>query len=162
MGYTNEILLPNAKFHLYNCHSLTVSLVPREGSRRHSTSGLPSRMTRSRVRREAEPAPPPQQPQYSYQHETGGSSWHNTSTEERARQAPSHRFTSSRSSGALSLARRIASSLGFGAISQQLGELRVQSDSIQDTLHQHIETSQAWQRHIGERLHDMEQRQLQH
>ena len=30
MGYTNEILLPNAEFHLYNCHSLTIPLVPRE------------------------------------------------------------------------------------------------------------------------------------
>ena len=77
-------------------------------------------------------------------------------------QAPSHRSTSSSSSGAPSLARRIASSRGFGVIIQQLGELRVQSDNIQDTLHQHIETSQAWQCHTGERLHDMEQRQLQH
>ena len=27
MGYTNEIPLPNAEFHLYNCHSLTIPLV---------------------------------------------------------------------------------------------------------------------------------------
>ena len=27
MGYTNEISLPNAEFHLYNCHSLTIPLV---------------------------------------------------------------------------------------------------------------------------------------
>jgi len=33
MGYTNEILLPNAEFHLYNCHSLTIPLVTREGGR---------------------------------------------------------------------------------------------------------------------------------
>ena len=27
MGYTNEISLPNAEFHLYNCRSLTIPLV---------------------------------------------------------------------------------------------------------------------------------------
>jgi len=27
LGYTNEILLPNAEFHLYICHSLTIPLV---------------------------------------------------------------------------------------------------------------------------------------
>ena len=52
LGYTNEIPLPNAEFHLYNCHSLTNTLVPREGGRRHRSSGLPGRMTRSRTRRE--------------------------------------------------------------------------------------------------------------
>ena len=41
IGYTNEISLPNADFHLYNCHSLTIPLVQREGGRRHSASGLP-------------------------------------------------------------------------------------------------------------------------
>ena len=73
LDYTNEILLPNAKFHLYNCHSLTIPLVPREGGRRHSTSYLPGKMTRSRTRKKAKPTPPPQQPQSSYQHEAGGS-----------------------------------------------------------------------------------------
>ena len=82
LGFTNEIPLPNAEFHLYNCHSLTIPLVPREGGRRHRSSGLPGRMTRSRTRREAEPTPPPQQPHHSYQHEAGGSSWHSASTEE--------------------------------------------------------------------------------
>ena len=33
LGFTNEIPLPNAEFHLYNCHSLTIPLVPREGGR---------------------------------------------------------------------------------------------------------------------------------
>ena len=66
LGYTNEMPLPNAEFHLYNCHSLTIPLVPREGDRRHRSSGLPGRMTRSRTRREAEPTPPPQQPHHSY------------------------------------------------------------------------------------------------
>jgi hypothetical protein len=161
MGYTNEIPLPNAEFHLYNCCSLTIPLVPREGGRRHRSFGLPGRMTRSRARREAEPIPPPQQPQHSHQHEASGSSWHSASTEEWAWQAPSRRCTSSSSSGAPNLIRRIASSRGFGAITQQLGELRVQSDNNQDTLHQHIKTSQAWQCHTSERLHDMEQMQLQ-
>ena len=27
MGYTNEISLPNAEFHLYNCRSLTIPLI---------------------------------------------------------------------------------------------------------------------------------------
>ena len=58
MGYTNEILLPNADFHLYNCRSLTIPLVRREGGHRHSVSGLPVRMTRSRTRREETPTPP--------------------------------------------------------------------------------------------------------
>jgi len=152
MGYTNEIPLPNAEFHLYNCHSLTIPLVPREGGRRHRSSGLPGRMTRSRTRREAEPTPPPQQP---HQHEARGSSWHSASTEEWTRQAPGCRSTSSSSGGAPNLIRRTSSSRGFGAITQQLGELRVQNDKIQEMLHQHIDTSQAWQHHTGERLHDM-------
>ena len=110
MGYTNEIPLPNAEFHLYNYHSLTIPLDPREGGRRHRSSGLPSRMTRSRTRREAEPTPPPQQPQHSLQHEAGGSSWHNASTEEWTRQALGHRSTSSSSGGAPNLIRRTSSS----------------------------------------------------
>jgi len=161
LGYTNEIPLPNAEFHLYNCHSLTIPLVPREGGRRHRSSGLPGRMTRSRTRREAEPTPPPQQPHHSYQHEAGGSSWHSASTEEWTRQAPGRRSTSSSSGGAPNLIRRTSSSRGFGAITQQLGELRVQGDNIQETLNQHIDNTQAWQRHTGERIHDMEQLQLQ-
>jgi len=32
MGYTNEISLPNAEFYLYNCRSLTIPLIPREGA----------------------------------------------------------------------------------------------------------------------------------
>ena len=58
MGYTNEISLPNADFHLYNCRSLTIPLIQREGGYRHSASGLPGRMTRSRTRREETPTPP--------------------------------------------------------------------------------------------------------
>jgi len=41
LGDTNEILLPNAGYHLYNCCSLTIPLVPQEEARRHSISGLP-------------------------------------------------------------------------------------------------------------------------
>jgi len=67
LGYTNEIPLPNAEFHLYNYHSLTIPLIPREGARRHRSSGLLGRMTRSRARRETEPTPLPQQPQHSHQ-----------------------------------------------------------------------------------------------
>src|SRR6185436_4540601 len=35
------------------------------------------------------------------------------------------------------------------------------SVNIQETLNQHIDSTQAWQRHTGERIHDMEQLQLQ-
>ena len=59
------------------------------------------------------------------------------------------------------LIRWTSSSRGFGAITQQLGELRVQGDNIQETLNQHIDSTQAWQRHTSERLHDMGQSQLQ-
>ena len=55
----------------------------------------------------------------------------------------------------------MSSSRGFGVTTQQLGELRVQGDNIQETLNQHIDTTQAWQCHTGERIHDMEQLQLQ-
>ena len=106
MGYTNEIPLPNAEFHLYNYHSLTIPLVPQEGGRRNSSTGLLGRMTRSRARREAAPTLPPQQPHHSYQHEAGGSSWHSASTEEWTRQAPGRRSTSSSSGGAPNLIRR--------------------------------------------------------
>ena len=33
LGYANEIPLPNAGYHLYNCRSLTIPLVPQEESR---------------------------------------------------------------------------------------------------------------------------------
>ena len=65
LGYANEIPLPNVGYHLYNCHSLTMSLVPQEESRRHIASVLPGRVTRSRTRREEfmqqQPQPQPQQ-----------------------------------------------------------------------------------------------------
>ena len=81
LGYANEILLPNAGYHLYNCRSLTI----------------PGRVTRSRARREEflqqQPQPQPQQ------YEAGGSSWQSASSAEWAWQAPGHRSTSSSSSG---------------------------------------------------------------
>src|SRR6185436_4604332 len=30
LGHSNEIPLPNAEYHLYNCRSLTISLIPPE------------------------------------------------------------------------------------------------------------------------------------
>jgi hypothetical protein len=45
LGYANEIPLPNAGYHLYNCQSLTIPLVPQEEAHRHSVSGLPGRTT---------------------------------------------------------------------------------------------------------------------
>jgi hypothetical protein len=95
--YANEIPLPNVGFHLYNCQSLSFPLVPQEEARRHSVSGLPSRMTRSRARREVAPASPPPQPQPTYPHEAGGSSWHSANTDEWLWQAPGPRSTSSSS-----------------------------------------------------------------
>ena len=49
-GCTNEILLPNPGFRLYNSPALTFPLVPQEEARRNYVSG---RMTRSRARNEA-------------------------------------------------------------------------------------------------------------
>ena len=73
LGYANEIPLPNAGYHLYNYRSLTIPLVPKEESRRHSVSGLHGRVTRSRAIWEEfmqqQPQPQPQQ------YEAGGSSW---------------------------------------------------------------------------------------
>jgi hypothetical protein len=79
LGYSNEIPLPNAGYHLYNCRSLTIPLIPQEVARQHSVSGLPGRITRSRARRE-EMQPPQIQP--SHQHEAGGSMWQSASSSE--------------------------------------------------------------------------------
>jgi hypothetical protein len=35
LGYANEIPLPNTGYHLYNCRSLTIPLVPQEEARQH-------------------------------------------------------------------------------------------------------------------------------
>ena len=61
LGYANEIPLPNAGYHLYNCQSLTTPLIPEEATHRHSVSALSGRFRRSRTRREeaAQPQPPP-------------------------------------------------------------------------------------------------------
>ena len=80
--------------------------------------------------------------------------------DEWAQQAPIH-HTSSSSSGASNLPRRTTSTRDYGYLAQQLGELSVQANDIENTLHQHIETNQAWQRYTGDRIHAMEQRQLQ-
>ena len=59
LGYANEIPLPNVGYHLYNCRSLTMPLVPQEQNRRHSVSSLPGRVTRRRTRREELQQPQP-------------------------------------------------------------------------------------------------------
>ena len=65
LGYANETQLANAGYHLYNYCSLTIPLVSQEESRRHSVSGLPGWVIRSRARREEflqqQPQPQPQQ-----------------------------------------------------------------------------------------------------
>ena len=72
LGYANEIPLPNVGYHLYNCCSLTIPLVPQEEACRHSVSGLPGRPTWNEARREELQQP---QPQPSHKHEAGGLSW---------------------------------------------------------------------------------------
>ena len=141
LGYTNEIPLPNAEFHLYSCHSLTIPLIRREVGRRHSASGLPDRMTRSRIRREETPTPP-QHTQTSYHHEAGGLSWYSASTEEWARQAQGRRSTSSSSSGPPISARRSVSSRGFATLTRHMDELNVRNTNIDKSLGQHIESTQ--------------------
>ena len=117
LGYANKIPLPNAGYHLYNCRSLTIPLVPQEEIRRHCVSGLPGRVTRSRARREEfmqqQPQPQPQK------YEAGGSSWQSASSTEWARQVSGHRSTSSSSSGP---PRRTASSRGFATLTRQMGQ----------------------------------------
>ena len=80
LGYADEIPLPNAGYHLYNCRSLTTPLVPQEESCRQSVFGLPGRVTRSRAKRE-EFMQPQHQPQ-PQQYEAGGSSWQSASSNE--------------------------------------------------------------------------------
>ena len=79
LGYSNEIQLPNAEYHLYNCRSLTTPVIPQEVARQHSVFGFPGRITRSRARREEMQQP---QPQPSHQHEAGGSTWKSASSSE--------------------------------------------------------------------------------
>jgi hypothetical protein len=59
LGYANEIPLPNAGYHLYNCRSLTLPLVPQEEACLHSVFSLLGRTTRSRARREEMQQPQP-------------------------------------------------------------------------------------------------------
>ena len=132
LGYANEIPLPNVGYHLYNCRLLTIPLVPQEDSRRHSVSGLPGRVTRSRARREEfvqqQPQPQPQQ------YEAGGSSWQSASSTEWARQALGRRSTSSSSTGPPISARRSASSRAFATLTRQMGEMNMRTNNIDELL----------------------------
>ena len=138
----------------YNCRSLTIPLVPQGESRRHSVSGLPGRVTRSRTRREEfiqqQPQPQPQQ------YEAGGLSWQSASSTEWARQSSGHRSTSSSSSGP---PRRTASSRDFATLTRQMDELNMRTTNIDESLGQHIESTQNWQRYTGERICNLEQQQ---
>ena len=115
LGYSSKIPLPNAGYHLYNCRSLTIPLIPQEVARQHSAAGLPGRITRSRARRE-EMQPP--QPQPSHQHEASGSTWQSASSSEWARQALGHRSTSSSSRGIPPTTRHSASYRRFSSLTQ--------------------------------------------
>ena len=87
--------------------------------------------------------------------------WQSASSSEWARQAPWRQSTSSSSSEVPPTARRSALSRGFSSLTQQLGELNVRTNNIDELLGQHIQSTQDWQRHTGERIHNIEQRQLQ-
>ena len=102
-----------------------------------------------------QPQPQPQQ------YEAGGSSWQSASSTEWARQASGRRSTSSSSSGPPITTRRSASSRGFATLTQQMGELNVHASNVEESLGQHIQSTQDWQRFTGERIHTMEQRQQQ-
>ena len=82
LGYSSKIPLLNAGYHLYNCRSLTIPLIPQEVARRHSISGLPGRAMRSWARKEEMQQP---QPQPSHQYEAGSSTWQSASSSEWAR-----------------------------------------------------------------------------
>ena len=127
-------------------------IVPQEESCKHSVSSLPGRVTRSRARREEfmqqQPQPQPQQ------YEAGGSSWQSASSTEWARQASGHRSMGSNSSGP---PRHTASSRGFATLTRQMGELNVRTTNIDESLGQHIESTQNWQRYTGERIRNLEQ-----
>ena len=100
-----------------------------------------------------------QQPQPQLQqYEVGGSSWQSASSTEWALQASGHRSTSSSSSGP---PRRTASSKGFATLTRQMGELNVRTTNIDESLGQHIESTQNWQRYTGERIRNLEQQQQQ-
>ena len=42
-----------------------------------------------------------------------------------------------------------------------MGELNMRTNNIDESLGQHIESTQNWQRHIGERIHNLERQQQQ-
>ena len=86
-----------------------------------------------------QPQPQPQQ------YEVGGSSWQSTSSTKWARQASGHRSTSSSSSGPPITTRRSALSRGFATLTQQMGELNVRASNVEESLGQHIQSTQDWQ-----------------
>ena len=88
------------------------------------------------------------------QYEAGGLSWQSVSSTEWARQASGRRSTSSSSSGP---PRRTASSRGFATLTWQMGKLNVHTTNINESLGQHIESTQNWQRYTGERIRNLEQ-----
>ena len=122
LGYANKIPLPNAWYHLYIFCSLIIRLVPQEKARREELQ---------------QPTPQP-----SHQHEAGGSMWQSASSSEWARQAPKRQSTSSSSSGIPLTAQCSASSRGFSSFTQQLGELNVRANNIDESLCQHVQSSQ--------------------
>ena len=82
-----------------------------------------------------QPQPQPQQ------YEAGGSSWQSASSTEWARQASGHLSTSSSSSSS-GPPRHTASSKGFATLTRQLGELNKRTTNIDESLGQHIKSTQ--------------------
>ena len=54
-----------------------------------------------------------------------------------------------------------ASSRGFATLTRQMGELNMRTTNIDESLGQHIESTQNWQRYTGERIHNLERQQQQ-
>ena len=95
-----------------------------------------------------QPQPQPQQ------YEADGSSWQSASSSEWARQATGHRSTRSSSSGP---PRHTALSRGFATLTRQMSEQNMHTTNIDESLGQHIESTENWQRYTGERIHNLEQ-----
>ena len=54
-----------------------------------------------------------------------------------------------------------ASSRGFATLTRQMGELNMRTTNIDESLGQHIGSTQNWQWYTGERIRNLEQQQQQ-
>ena len=56
---------------------------------------------------------------------------------------------------------RTPTTYSFAALTRQMGELNMRTTNIDESLGQHIESTQNWQRYTGERIRNLEQQQQQ-